>query len=79
MKTGCRVKAHRSEKNWFENLELQARQRPVPGFTMLADQPVDIDDFLEEGQVIRFAKDLTATVIHSPGHSRLVEFMVPGR
>ena len=68
-KTGCRVIAHRAEKRWYENLELQARERPVPGFTLLADQPVVIDDYIEDGRVIELSPGLSAAIIHAPGHS----------
>ncbi|MEW6221401.1 MAG: MBL fold metallo-hydrolase, partial [Thermodesulfobacteriota bacterium] len=33
--TGCRVAMHAAEKAWLEDVDLQARQRPVPGFATL--------------------------------------------
>ncbi|MDD4093267.1 MAG: MBL fold metallo-hydrolase, partial [Methanothrix sp.] len=30
--TGCIVHAHASERAWIEDINLQARDRPVPGF-----------------------------------------------
>jgi hydroxyacylglutathione hydrolase len=48
--TGCRILAHESEKSWIENIAIQHRERPVPGFFELVDQSVKIDAFLEHGQ-----------------------------
>ena len=30
--TNCKVYAHKLEKEWIDNIELQNRERPVPGF-----------------------------------------------
>ena len=67
--SGCRILAHLGEKDWIENLELQNQQRPVPGFFNLADTPVKIDDFINDGEEIR-SEAVTMKFIHSPGHSR---------
>lgn len=67
---GCRILAHESEKRWIENIEIQNRERPVPGFFELVDQPVKIDAFLEHGQEIKADKNITMKIIHSPGHSK---------
>jgi hydroxyacylglutathione hydrolase len=68
--TGCKVLAHKAEKDWMEDIELQQKQRPVPGFISLVDEPVIIDDFLEHDQILKLDADLTVRIIHSPGHSR---------
>lgn len=68
--TGCRILAHEGEKRWIENIEIQNRERPVPGFFELVDQSVKIDAFLEHGQEFKADKKITAKIIHSPGHSR---------
>lgn len=69
-RTGCRILAHENEKSWIENIEIQNRERPVPGFFELVDQSVDIDAFLEHGQEIKADENITLKIIHSPGHSR---------
>jgi glyoxylase-like metal-dependent hydrolase (beta-lactamase superfamily II) len=69
-KTGCRVLAHENEKSWIENIEMQNRERPVPGFFELVDQSVKIDALLEHGREIKADKNITMKIIHSPGHSR---------
>lgn len=69
-RTGCRILAHEGEKSWIENIETQNKQRPVPGFFKLVDQPVEIDALLEHGQEMEADKNITMKIIHSPGHSR---------
>jgi hydroxyacylglutathione hydrolase len=68
--TGCKILAHQAEKEWFENIELQNSQRPVPGFFNLADRPVKIDEFISDKQEIKVEDGLTIKFIHSPGHSK---------
>jgi glyoxylase-like metal-dependent hydrolase (beta-lactamase superfamily II) len=68
--TGCRILAHENEKGWIEDIELQNRERPVPGFFELVDQSVKIDEFLKNGMEIRANRDITMKIIYSPGHSR---------
>ena len=68
--TGCRVLAHENEKSWIEDIDLQNRERPVPGFYNLADQPVKIDEYLVSGRRINAGQNITMEIIHSPGHSK---------
>jgi hydroxyacylglutathione hydrolase len=69
-RTDCEILAHQAEKDWMEDIELQQQQRPVPGFTWLADEPVKPDGFLNHEQELKAAGEVTLRVIHSPGHSR---------
>jgi hydroxyacylglutathione hydrolase len=68
--TGCRVLSHEAEADWIKDIDLQNRERPVPGFFTLVDRPTEVDEYLAGGQVIRLADNLNALIIHSPGHSR---------
>jgi hydroxyacylglutathione hydrolase len=68
--TGCKILAHRKEREWIENIEQQFSQRPVPGFFNLVDCPVQIDEFVSGGEELRVAEDITLKFIHSPGHSK---------
>ncbi len=68
--TGCRVLAHPAEKTWIENIEIQMKERPVPGFFNLVDRSVKIDSFISDGQEFIFDDGISARIIHSPGHSR---------
>jgi GMP synthase-like glutamine amidotransferase/glyoxylase-like metal-dependent hydrolase (beta-lactamase superfamily II) len=68
--TGCRIMAHQAEKEWIENIDIQNNERPVPGFFNLVDRSVQIDDYLEDKQEILLGENLTAKIIHSPGHSK---------
>jgi hydroxyacylglutathione hydrolase len=68
--TGCKVLAHKAEKEWIEDIEIQNKQRPVPGFFNLVDRSVKIDVFISDGQELLIDGDVTLRFIHSPGHSK---------
>ncbi len=68
--TGCKVLAHKAEKEWIENIEIQNAQRPVPGFFNLVDRSVKVDEYVSGGQIISICDDITLEFIHSPGHSK---------
>ncbi|MHB8119616.1 MAG: MBL fold metallo-hydrolase [Methanothrix sp.] len=67
--SGCTVAAHAAEKAWIEDVELQAKERPVPGFFSLVDGSVKVDQTLQEGDILHLESDLTLRVLHTPGHS----------
>ena len=69
-RTGCKVYCHELEQQWVEDIELQYKQRPVPGFFNLVDKPVTIDGFLEDNQLISIGENLTINCLHTPGHSK---------
>ena len=68
--TGCEVMAHKNESRWFEDIELQNRERPVPGFFDLVNRSVKIDKFIEHGDEIELEEDIPLKIFHTPGHSR---------
>jgi hydroxyacylglutathione hydrolase len=67
--TGCLVAAHPDERAWIEDPDLQARERPVPGFSTLVEGPVRVDRLLQDGDRIELGENRHLTVIHTPGHS----------
>jgi len=67
--TGCKIMAHRLEKDWIENIELQSEQRPVPGFFHLVDTPVTVDEYIEDQQTIQIDAGINMTCTLSAGHS----------
>lgn len=67
--TRASVHAHLAEDRWIEDVETQARERPVPGFHSLVAGSVRIDEALVDGQRLELAADLHLRVIHTPGHS----------
>lgn len=67
--TGCAVLAHPAERAWIEDIELQARERQVPGFHSLVGGSVRVDGDLLDGCVIDIGENLPIEVIHTPGHS----------
>jgi hydroxyacylglutathione hydrolase len=67
--TSCIIAAHPAERAWIENTNLQARERPIPGFPILVEGPVRIDRLLADGDRIGIGGDRSLAVIHTPGHS----------
>lgn len=67
--TGCVVVAHPGEKNWIEDVDLQIRERPVPGFHTLVGGSVAIDRLVGEGDILNLGDGLSLEVFHTPGHS----------
>jgi glyoxylase-like metal-dependent hydrolase (beta-lactamase superfamily II) len=68
--TGCEVAVHPAEKAWIENVQLQARERPVPGFDALVAGSLAVNRLLEDGDVFDLGCGLKLQVFHTPGHSR---------
>ncbi len=69
-RTGCLIAAHSEEQDWIEDTELQAKQRPVPGFNSLVKGPVKVDRLLNDRNEIWLEGGLDLQVLHTPGHSR---------
>ncbi|VVB70955.1 Hydroxyacylglutathione hydrolase [uncultured archaeon] len=66
---GCSVAAHAAERRWIEDVGLQERERPVPGFKSLVSGSVHVDQVLQEGDVLDPGDGLILHVFHTPGHS----------
>ncbi len=67
--TQAQVWAHSGERAWIEDVNLQNRQRPVPGFEKMVAGSVKIDRLLSDGDTIDLGDDATLAVLHTPGHS----------
>ncbi len=67
--SGCLVAAHSAERSWIEDVDLQSRERPVPGFHSLVSGSVKVDRILKEGDVVDAGKNDRLEVIETPGHS----------
>ena len=69
--TGCHIAAHSAEKDWIEDVDLQNRERPVPGFATLVGGPVEVDHVLRDGETTEPdpIHGWELEVIHTPGHS----------
>lgn len=77
--TGCAVAVHASEKAWVENVELQAGERPVPGFHSLVGGRVAVDRTLQDGDIVNLSCGLKLHVFHTPGHSKgSLSLFLPG-
>lgn len=68
--TNCKVFAHELEREWIENIEIQNKQRPVPGFLYLVDKSVIVDEFISDNQRMIIQDGLTLKFIKSSGHSK---------
>lgn len=68
--SGCKVAAHAAERAWIEDVDTQAKERPVPGFFSLVGGSVQVDRVLQDGDALDLGKGLTLKVIHTPGHSK---------
>src|SRR5512137_183450 len=70
-KTGCSIAAHPAERAWIEDVDLQNRERPVPGFTTLVGGSVNIDHELNDGDSIEpdDTREGEMQVFFTPGHS----------
>ena len=69
-KSGCKIAAHSGEIPWIEDVELQAKERPVPNFHLLVEGSVNVDKILEDGTVLDLGENISLNVIHTPGHSK---------
>lgn len=67
--TNCKILCHAAEKDWVEDVEKQARERPVPGFDSLVSGSIPVDDLLQDGDLLRIEENIQCKVIHTPGHS----------
>jgi hydroxyacylglutathione hydrolase len=70
--TGCSIAAHHAERAWIEDIDLQNRERPVPGFAALVGGPVLVDHELSDGDIIETDEvhGGELLVFHTPGHSK---------
>lgn len=68
--TGCSVEVHPAEKAWIENVHLQAKERPIPGFDSLVAGSVAVNRVREDGEVFDLGCGLRLQIFHTPGHSK---------
>jgi len=68
--TACAVAAHPAEKAWIENVQLQARERPVPDFDRLVAGSLVVNRLLQDGEVFDLGCGLKLKVLYTPGHSQ---------
>ncbi len=61
--TNAKIFLHKDDLPLYENLKKQGEQ-----FGMVFDDPPEIDNFIKDGDSIKF-EDLAIEVIHTPGHS----------
>lgn len=67
--TGCMVAAHQDAQAWIEDVDLQFKERPVPGFHELVGGSTSIDRLLNDGEVMD-PGPVSLMVFHTPGHAK---------
>jgi hydroxyacylglutathione hydrolase len=72
--TGCNVIAHFFEKDWIENIDLQYKLRPVPGFYNLVDKSVKVDTLLVGVDDLKLDKDINISTIRA--FKRIVQHFI---
>ncbi|OGU16418.1 MAG: MBL fold metallo-hydrolase [Geobacteraceae bacterium GWC2_53_11] len=65
----CQVAAHGAERDWIEDVAIQERERPVPGFQTLVGGSVVVALELKDGDRIVSEEGVSLEVVHTPGHS----------
>ena len=68
-KSGCKIAAHPGERSWIEDIDLQAKERPVPNFHSLVEGSVEVDIILEDMDIVNLGEEVNLKIIHTPGHS----------
>lgn len=77
--SGCEVVCHEAERSWIEDVNLQFKERPVPGFNSLVGGSIKVDRVLQDGDNIELDASVSAKVIHTPGHSKgSISVLLPG-
>ncbi len=78
-KSGCKIAAHPGERSWIEDIDLQAKERPVPNFHSLVEGSVEVDIILEDMDIVNLGEELNLKIIHTPGHSNgSISLLIPG-
>lgn len=67
-KYGTPIACHEQAARWVEDMDLQARERPVFGFEQLVAGSSRVTRRLQEGSTIELG-GMTLEVIHTPGHA----------
>lgn len=66
--TGCKIGAHKNAVRWIEDIEIQNRERPVPGFFKLVGGSAKVDFTIEHEEVLQLG-NVNLQVFDTPGHS----------
>ena len=59
--TGCMIAAHGEDIRWIEDVVLQSRERPVPGFQSLVEGSVKVNRTLSDGDVMELSVGILIT------------------
>lgn len=67
--SGCTVAAHAAERAWMQDIGLQEKERPVPGFHSLVGGSIAVDQVLEDRDILNLDGGPALQILHTPGHS----------
>ena len=67
--SGCEVYASEKEIRWFEDIDTQYKERPIPNFYTLVGDSVKVDHCIREGQNVKIQQGMMLKVMETPGHS----------
>jgi hydroxyacylglutathione hydrolase len=68
--TRCAVAAHKADRPWIEDVDLQYKERPIMNFSSLVEGSFAIDRELKDRDILDLGEGKMLRVIHTPGHSR---------
>ena len=60
---------HAEAARWIESLDIQFKERPIPGFYTLAGESIQVHQKLQDGDEIDLGGGTSLQVIFTPGHS----------
>lgn len=67
--TGCDVLIHETERAWLEDVGVQQRERPIPGFGTLVGGSARVSRVISDRERVAMDSGLALEVLHTPGHS----------
>lgn len=67
--SGCKVYGSEKEADWFENVDKEFSDRPIPNFYSLLNKSVRLTNMITSNQIINIESGITINVIETPGHS----------
>lgn len=68
--SGAPIYACRGESAWMEDIDIQWKERPIPGFYSLLSQSITIDHYIKDKDQIPLESGLTLEVLETSGHSK---------
>lgn len=68
--SGCKIYASDIERKWIDDIDVQFRERPIPNFYSLVNEPVKVERVVKENDRFVLEDGLSIEVLETPGHSK---------